>query len=105
MSESREWDWPPTMRQRRKPRVQIMEPEEPPRRYHVDVTVRHHRRALPRFLPVFLVVVAVLVLWRFKFGVLMLAAIAGWQMVATLLFVVAILAVLAWRERRLGRPF
>jgi hypothetical protein len=106
MTEKLEWDWPPTKRYHRRPRVEIMEPEEPPtRRYHhVEITVRHHRRAPPRFLPVFLVLVAMLLLWRYPFGFLMLAALAGWQVIGTALFVVAILAVLAWREHRAGRP-
>jgi hypothetical protein len=46
-----------------------------------------------------------LLLWRFKFGILILAAIAGWQMIGTALFVVAVLGGLAWREHRHGRPF
>jgi hypothetical protein len=103
MSESREWDWPPTMRHHRRPRVEQMEPEWV---HRVEITVRHHRRRQPpRFLPVFLIVLALLMLWRFKFGVLMLAALAGWQIIGTALFVVAVLGVLAWRERRTGQPF
>jgi hypothetical protein len=105
MSESREWDWPPTKRYHRRPRVEVLEPEEPPRYHHVEITVRHHRRPAPHFLAVFLAIVAVLLLWRLKFGILMLAAIAGWQMVGTALFVVAVLGVLALREGRAGRPF
>jgi hypothetical protein len=59
MSESREWDWPPTV-----------PPEEPARHHHhVEITVRHHRQRAPHFLPVFLAIVAVLVLWRLKFGI------------------------------------
>jgi hypothetical protein len=102
MADKVEYDWPPTMRyHRRRPRVEVFEPEEPPTRHHhhVEITVRHHRRALPRFLPVFLVVVAVLLLWRLKFGILMLAALVGYQMIGAALFVVAVLAVLAWRDR------
>jgi hypothetical protein len=45
------------------------------------------------------------VLWRFKLGMLMFAALAGWRMIATFLIVLAILSVIAWRERRVGRPF
>ena len=106
MTEKLEWDWPPTKRYHRRPRIEVLEPEEPPTRHHrVEITVRHHRRPAPRFLPVFLAIIAVLLLWRFKFGVLMLAALAGWQIIGTALFVVAVLGVLAWRERRAGRPF
>jgi hypothetical protein len=78
---------------------------EPERIHRVEITVRYHRRAPPRFLPVFLVLVAALMLWRFKFGILMLAALAGWQIIGTALFVVTILAVLAWQDHRAGRPF
>jgi hypothetical protein len=108
MTQKFEHDWPPTMRYHRRPRVEVMEPEEPPtRRYHrVEITVRHHRRRQPpRFLPVFLAIVAVLLLCRYPFGFLMLAALAGWQMIGTALFVVAVLGVLAWRDHRAGRPF
>jgi hypothetical protein len=51
------------------------------------------------------IIVTVLLLWRFKLGVLMFAALAGSRMIATFLIVVAILSVIAWRERRVGRPF
>jgi hypothetical protein len=103
MTEKLEWDFPPTMRPRRRPRVEVLEPEEP-RRYRLDVTVRHHRRSAPWFLPV-MIIVAVLLLWRFKLGLLMLAALVGPQAIGAVLFMVAFLAVLAWRERRSGRPF
>jgi hypothetical protein len=99
-----EWDWPPTMRPRRRPRVEVLPPEEPTRRYHVDVTVRHHRRSTPWLVPA-VIIVAVLVLWRLKFGLLMLAALLGWQAIGAALFVVALLGGLAWREHRHGRPF
>jgi hypothetical protein len=85
-----------------------MEPEEPPtRRYHrVEITVRHHRRRQPpRFLPVFLAIVAVLLLCRYPFGFLMLAALGGWPLLIGLLIGVGIVAAAAWRERRAGRPF
>ena len=52
-----------------------------------------------------IIVIAVLVLWRFRLGLLMAAALVGWQMIGTALFVVAVLGVLAWRERRHGREF
>ena len=35
MTDKLEWDWPPTMRPRRRPRVEVLEPEEP-RRYRLD---------------------------------------------------------------------
>jgi hypothetical protein len=91
------------MRHHRRPRVERMEPEQVRR---VEITIRHHRRRQPpRFLPVFLVVVAVLLLCRYPFGFLMLAALAGWQIIGTALFVVAVLALVAWRDHRAGQPF
>jgi hypothetical protein len=106
MTEKLEWDWPPTKRYRRRPRVEVMEPEEPPTRARVEITIRHHRRRQPPgFLPIFLVLVGVLLLWRYPLGFLMLGALAGLQIIGTALFVVAVLGVLAWRERRAGQPF
>jgi hypothetical protein len=104
MTPRREWDWPPTMRHRRRPRGEILPPRQPARA-RVEITVRHHRRPAPHFLPVFLAVVAVLVLCRFPFGVLMLGALVGWQAIAMFLFVVVIVALIGWREHRAGRPF
>jgi hypothetical protein len=106
MSEKLEWDWPPTIRHRRRPRVEVLPPEEPPaRRYHVDVTIRHHRRSTPWLVPA-VIIVAVLVLWRLKFGLLLLGALVGWETIGAALFVgVIIVALAAWRERRAGRVF
>jgi hypothetical protein len=87
MSQPEFWDFPPT------------------RRYYgrVDVTISRHRP--PSSIVPAAIVVAVLVLWRFKLGLLMFAALAGWRMIATFLIVLAILSVIVWRERRVGRPF
>jgi hypothetical protein len=105
MSESREWDFPPTMKHYRRPRVEVLEPEQPLTRHRVEITVRHHRRAPPRFLPVFLAIVAVLLLCRYPFGFLMLAVLGGWPLLIALLITVTILVVAAQREHRAGRPF
>ena len=79
---------------------------EPPRYHRVEITVGHHRRPPPRFLPIFVaIVVAVFLLWRFPFGVLMLAALVGSQTIAMFLFVIALLAIIALNERRHGREF
>ena len=103
MTENLEYDWPPTMRyHRRRRHAEILPPADPPKP-HVDVTIRHHRQ--PSWIVPAAVIVAVLLLWRFKLGVLMFAALAGWRMIAAFLIVVAILSVIAWRERRVGRPF
>ena len=54
---------------------------------------------------VFLAVLAVLVLWRFKIGMLVLAALFGWDAIGAALLVGAILTIVAVREHRHGRPF
>jgi hypothetical protein len=105
MTEKLEYDWPPTMRHHRRPRVEVIEPEEQPTQARVKITVRHHRRAPPRFLPVFLVLVGLLMLWKYPLGSLMLAALGGWPLLIGLLIGVGIVAAAAWRERRAGRPF
>ena len=110
MTEWIEWDaFPDPPKRRRKPRVERIQvlppsPREPPRYHRVEITVEHHRRPSPRFLPIFVAIVVALLLWRFKFGVL-LAAILGWQTVEMFLFVIALLAILALREKRHGREF
>lgn len=105
MTERLEWDFPPTKRYRR-PRVEIMQPQERPRYHRVEITVEHHRRPPPRFLPILIAVaVAVLLLWRYPLGFLLLGALVGWQVVSMFAFVAVILALVAWRERRNGRPF
>jgi len=105
-----EWDaFPDPPRRRQKPRIERSQvlpppPQEPPRLHRVELTIKHHRRAPSHFLPVFAAIVVVLLLWRFKFGVL-LAAILGWQTVEMFLFVIALLAIIALNERRHGREF
>jgi hypothetical protein len=103
MTERLEWDFPPTKRYRRHPRVEIMEPQE---HHRVEITVEHHRRPPPRFLAVLIaVVVALLLLWRYPLGFLLLGALVGWQVLSMFLFVAVILALFAWRDHRRGRPF
>jgi hypothetical protein len=101
MTEWKEWDIDNPAH--RRPRVEIMEPQE---HHRIEITVEHHRRPPPRFLPIVVaVVVAVLLLWRFPFGFLMLGALIGPQVLSLFLFVVAVLAIFAWRDHRRGRPF
>jgi hypothetical protein len=103
MTDKLEWDFPPTKRYHRRPRVEIMGPEEPPRYHRVEVTISRHRRQ--SWIVPAIIIVTVLVLWRFKLGLLMLGALLGPQAIGAALFVVALLGVLAWRERRAGWPF
>jgi hypothetical protein len=95
-----EWDAFPE--RRRKPRIQVLPPppKESPRLHRVELTIKHHRRAPSYFLPIFVAIVAVLLVWRLPFGFLMLGALAGSQVVSMFLFVAAVLALLAWRDRR-----
>jgi hypothetical protein len=86
MTEHLEWDFDNPAH--RRPRLE---------RARIEITIQ--RRQRPNLLPVFIAIVAVLVLWRFKLGMLMLAALVGWQFIGTALFVGTILAVLSWRER------
>jgi hypothetical protein len=51
------------------------------------------------------IIITLLVLWRLKLGMLMLAALAGWSTIGALLFGVVIVGLAALRERRAGRPF
>jgi hypothetical protein len=86
MSQPEFWDFPPT------------------RRYYgrVDVTVTRHRQ--PSLVMPAVIIVTVFVLWRFKLGLLMLAALTGWPMIAAVVTLVVIIALMAWRKRRAGRP-
>jgi hypothetical protein len=106
MSEKQFWDWPPTMRRRRRPRVEVLEPEESIRA-RFNVTVRRERRPSPWVIAG--IVTAFWLAWRYAvpiaIGVLVLITLVGRELVETAVFVAAILAVLAWRERRAGRPF
>jgi hypothetical protein len=95
MTDKLEWDFDNPAH--RRPRIEIVE-REPPRYHHVELTIKHHRRAPPRFLPIFVAIVAVLLLWRYPFGFLMLGALAGSQTVSMFLFAAVILALLAWRD-------
>jgi hypothetical protein len=108
MTEWIEWDaFPDLPKRRRKPRVeriQVLPPPQEPRLHRVELTIKHHRRAPSHFLPIFLAVAAIVLLWRFKLGVL-LAMILGREMIGMFLFVGACLALLAWRDHRSSRPF
>jgi hypothetical protein len=103
-SDWREWDFDEL--HRRRPHVEILPPEPKPEA-HVRVTI-HRRNTTPPWVMVALIFVALFVLWRFKFGLLPLAVILGASIenIADVI-VLAIVAftIIAWRERRAGRPF
>lgn len=102
-----EWDYDnPAHRQRRRsrPEVEIMEPDEP-RRAHVEITIRHRRPNIRRLVIIAALVMLALILVRSPLALLMLAVLVGPQIIATGLFVALVLAIVAWREHRAGRPF
>ena len=110
MTESLEWDFPPTRRYHRLkcPRVEVMPPPQPeqerPVRIRLEISVTRHRPS-PDLLPVLIVLAIVaLIFWRYGIALLLLALI-GWQITVAFASVVAILAVAAWRENRAGKPF
>jgi hypothetical protein len=110
MTESLEWDFPPTRRYHRLkcPRVEVMPPPQPeqgrPLRIRLENSVTRHRPS-PDLLPVLIVLVIVaLIFWRYGIALLLLALI-GSQITVAFALVVAILAVAGWRENRAGRPF
>jgi hypothetical protein len=107
MTKHLEWDFDNPAHRRRRPRVEVLGPEEP-LRARLDVTITRHRSMPPWMMPV-AIIVAVLLLWRYGFALLiaglMLAALVGREAIEAAIFVAAILAVLAWRDRRAGRPF
>ena len=119
MTESLEWDFPPTGRYHslKCPRVEVMPPPRPeqerPVRIRLEISVTRHRPS-PDLLPVLIVLAIVaLIFWRYGIALLLLAliiallllALIGWQITVAFASVVAILAVAAWRENRAGKPF
>jgi hypothetical protein len=106
MTEKLEWDFPPSRRWHRRPRVEVL---EPPENIHAkfDVIVRHQHRPSPWAIAA--IVIALLVLWRhgaaIMIAALMFSVLVGRDAIEASIFVGAILAVLAWRERRAGRAF
>jgi hypothetical protein len=113
MTEPLPWDWPPTLkyRRRRRPRVEGLPPadEDEPRRVRAEVTIHHHHRRR-QFNPQSIVVMAaiafaVIMVVRFPLGLLLLPILLGREIVLTGLFVVALLAVIAVFNRWRGRHF
>jgi hypothetical protein len=109
MTESLEWDWPPTKRyhKRRPVRVEVLPPkqdEQEPRPQRVEIILRSQQQSTTNWPMLLLAVVAVLFLWRYSFALLLIGVIA-WKLVAAMLMIAAVVSIAAWRERRYGRPF
>ena len=105
MTEWIEWDaFPDPPKRQREVRVaEILPPRQPEMRLHVHH--HHESRGLQRWIKIAAVIFIVVVLFRSPMVLLLLAALAGWQVVSMFLFVIALLALVAWREHRSGRPF
>jgi hypothetical protein len=109
MTESLEWDWPPTKRchKRRRVQVEVLPPEQDEqetRPQRVEIILRSQQQSTTNWPVLIIAVVAVLFLWRYNFALLLIGVIA-WKLVAAILMITAFVAVAAWRERRRGRPF
>jgi hypothetical protein len=114
MTQPMEHDWPPTMRVRRgrRRRREIIEPDDPPasRIHRVEVTV-HHRRphSAPPWLIALLIIAAVM--WISPFGAVVAIVmgailITSHPMIGIVLGgTIALVVIIALRERWAGRPF
>lgn len=101
-----EWDFDnPAHRQHRRPRIETLEPQS--ERATIRVDIHHHRSG--HILPQHLIIVAALlflaVIMIRSPGALLLLAVIGWKFVAAFAIMAAILSIVAYRERRAGRPF
>jgi hypothetical protein len=108
MTESLEWDWPPTKRYRKRRRVQVevlppQKNEQKPRPQRVEIILRSQQPSTTNSMLI-IAVVAVLFLGRYSFALLLVGVIA-WKLVAAMLMITAVVALARWRERRHGRPF
>ena len=117
MTEPMEWDWPPTMRPRRRRQPLPIEGEileaEPTRRIRVEVVHRAYQPRQREHVPPWLVallIIAVL-MWVSPFGAIIAIIMASVLIAShpTFAFVVsgmiALVAIAALRERWHGRPF
>jgi hypothetical protein len=100
MTQRLEWDWPEE-EPRRRPRIEVLPPE--PEVVRVTVTHRRDNRA-QRWVMAAAMFVLALILWRFKFMLLLAVAMAP-NFVGMLAMAIVIVAVIAWRERRHNKPF
>jgi hypothetical protein len=105
-----DFDNPAHKRGRRRPppimEGEILEPESTP---HIRVEVTHHDPRRHQILPQHLIIVAALlfltVIMIRSPGALLMLAVIGWKFLAAFAILAAILAIVAYREWRRGRPF
>ena len=110
MTEPMEWDFPPTMRPRRKPRietVEILPPRQPERTVRLDVNVRHRSSGInPQHVVIAVALfILLLVLFRSPGGLLMLAVLVPPVIWLAMAVTVAVLVIANIRNHRSGKPF
>jgi hypothetical protein len=107
MREWREWDWPQEPRRRsRRPKVEILEPEPTPRVQRVEIIHHHRSRAtLPHIVTIGSAILAALILLRAPTAILMMAVLVPPKVWIACGLAVALLVIIAIRERLAGRPF
>jgi hypothetical protein len=103
------WDWPEEPRKRsRRPRierVEILPPRQPEQRIHVNVNVRRRPNIMPRAVTIAAMIVLALILVRSPGALIMLAVIIpAWFWLAVGV-IIAVLTIVAIRERLAGRNF
>jgi hypothetical protein len=77
MTESLEWDWPPTKRycKRRRVRVEVLPPkqdEQGPRPQRLEIILRSQQQSTINWPMLLVAVVAVLFFWRYGFALLLI---------------------------------
>src|ERR1700736_6259810 len=95
------YDWPEEPPRRRQGE-EIFLPPEPTVR--IRYTTQRDNR-VQHWIVVAAIAFVLLILWRSPIGVLMLAIMGGRTMLEALILLPVLLAIVAWRERRAGRPF
>jgi hypothetical protein len=97
----------PAHRRRSRPQVEIMEPDDEPRRaHHVEITIRRQRPGIQRVIVTAAMIVLALILIRSgPAAVLMLSALIGLKAIGAAAVTLIIVALIAWREHRAGRSF
>jgi hypothetical protein len=109
MTESLEWDWPPTKRyrKRRRTRIEVLPPqknEQLPRPMRVEIILRSQRQSTTHWPMLIVAVVVVLFLGRSSLLALLFIGVIAWKLIA-MLMIAAVVGLAARRQRRHGRPF
>jgi hypothetical protein len=108
MAEYVEWDIDNRahrQRRRPRPRVEILEPLSEQSTIRVDIRHHHSGHILPQHLIIVAALLFLAVIMIRSPGALLLLAVIGWKFVAAFAIMAAIVSIVAYRERRAGRPF